>query len=431
MNSVGIDIGTTGICGICVDTKSGEIIKSSFYNNDTFIRSVHEYEKIQDCDKITDIVFKIADELCDSDTRSIGFSNQMHGILYTDKNANAISPLYIWQDARGSLIYKDGKSYAEYLNSFSGYGLVTDFYNRENGLVKEETAYAMTIGDYAVIKLCGLSEPLMHTTNAASFGLFDINNNKFTVDLPYLPEVTADFSVVGYYKNIPVTVSVGDNQASFIGSVRDNSSALINIGTGSQISVICDNSDLPKGIEARPFADNKFLAAGCALCGGRAFKMAERFIAQCAEIATGELPESLYKQIDEHLKSKDCSSMTADTRFCGTRLNPDLKGSFLNIDESNFTPLDMLFATLEGMSRELYDMYVLLDIKCNKLVCSGNGIRKNPTLKKIIQKMFNIPLSIPLYKEEAAYGAAISSMAGTGIYSSLNEARKLIKYEGE
>ena len=27
----------------------------------------------------------------------------MHGILYVDADGNAVSPLYTWQDARGSL----------------------------------------------------------------------------------------------------------------------------------------------------------------------------------------------------------------------------------------------------------------------------------------------------------------------------------------
>ncbi len=430
MKSIGIDIGTTGICGVSVDAKSGEILKTVSRPNDCFIETDRDFEKIQDGEKIFKKVEEILGELIDGETESIGFSNQMHGIIYTDKCGKALSPLYIWQDGRGNLPYKDGKTYAEFMNSFSGYGLVTDFYNRVNNLVPESTAYAVTIGDFCIMKLCGTA-PLMHITNAASFGAFDLEKYKFTVDLPYLPEVTADFAVAGKYKNIPVTVSVGDNQASFIGSVRDNSFALINVGTGSQISVVQKNSELPKGIEPRPFDGSGYLAAGCALCGGRAFKMIERFIAQCAELATGELPENLYKKIDALLESKDETTMQADSRFCGTRIDTKIKGSYTNIDEMNFTPSDMLLATLNGMSAELHDMYELMNAETKALVCSGNGIRKNPALQKIVRKQFNMPLYFPLYEEEAAYGAALSSMAGSGMCKDLNEARKLIKYKGE
>ena len=219
MNSLGIDIGTTGICGIIVDCKSGEILDSVNINNDSFIKTDKDYERIQSPERITEIVENIVKKLCNTDTKAIGISNQMHGILYADESGKAISPLYTWQDARGNLEYKNSKSYAEHLGSFAGYGLVSDFYNRENGLVPESTKYIMTIGDYIAIKLCQKPKPIMHVTNAASLGLFDIKGKNFKTDLSCLPRVTDRLETVGVYNGIPVTVALGDNQASFIGSV--------------------------------------------------------------------------------------------------------------------------------------------------------------------------------------------------------------------
>ncbi len=431
MNSIGIDIGTTSICGIRIDCNNGKILQSVTLSNDSFIKSDKPYERIQDSEKIMEKVYELCQTLCNEETASIGFSNQMHGILYTDEKGNAISPLYIWQDQRGALEYENGKTYAQKIGGFPGYGLVTDFYNRVNGLVPQDTKYCMSIGDFATMKLCGKCEPLMHITNAGAFGCFDIQTNQFTVDLPYLPKITQDFAVVGKYKGIPVTVSVGDNQASFIGSVKDDETALINVGTGSQVSVICDSSNVGNALEARPFDGKKYLAAGCALCGGRAFSMVERFVARCVEIATGEKPDSLYKSIDLLLKEKKETTMLADTRFCGTRLDPTAKGCYQNIDENNFTPDDMILSTLFGMTKELYDMYISSGKACTSLVCSGNGMRKNDALRAITSNMFNSTVLVPLYKEEAAYGAALTSMAGAKIYPTLNQARALIKYEGE
>lgn len=103
MNSLGIDIGTTGICGIIVDCKSGEILDSVNINNDSFIKTDKDYERIQSPERITEIVENIVKKLCNTDTKAIGISNQMHGILYADESGKAISPLYTWQDARGNL----------------------------------------------------------------------------------------------------------------------------------------------------------------------------------------------------------------------------------------------------------------------------------------------------------------------------------------
>lgn len=429
MNTIGLDIGTTGICGISVDCDSGEILASVNMNNDSFIKTGKDFERVQSPERIMEIVSEIVEKLCNSETKAIGISNQMHGVLYTDKDGKALSPLYTWQDARGSLEYKDGKTYAQYIGAFSGYGLASDFYNRENGLVPAETKYIMTIGDFAAITLCGKSEPLMHVTNAASLGLYDLTAKKFTVDYPYLPPVTESFETVGEYKGIPVTVAVGDNQASFIGAVSDDSSALLNFGTGSQISVISECPSAPAGVEVRPFTEGKYLLAGCALCGGRAFAMVSDFIARAAELATGSKPENIYKNIDKALEKKLETSVMADTRFCGTRNEPSLKGSYTQLDENNFTPEDILLSTVIGMSKELYDMYKSIGKECESIVCSGNGIRKNAALRRVTSEMFGKAINIPLYKEEAAYGASLCSMAGGGIYASLDEARKLIKYE--
>lgn len=72
------------------------------------------------------------------DIKGIGLSGQMHGILYVDAEGLAVSPLYTWQDMRGSLLYKDGISYAAYLSGqtgfplSTGFGLVTHYYNKVN-----------------------------------------------------------------------------------------------------------------------------------------------------------------------------------------------------------------------------------------------------------------------------------------------------------
>lgn len=428
MNSLGIDIGTTGICGISVDCETGKLLDCVNVENDSFIKTDKPYERIQNVGRIMNIVLGITEKLFTADTKAIGISNQMHGILYADENGAAVSPLYTWQDGRGNLEYKDGATYAEYLNSYAGYGLVSDFYNRENGLVPEKAKYIMTIGDYAAMRLCGAKKPLMHVTNAASLGLYDIKNKKFTVDYDCLPRVTDSLEIVGEYNGVPVTVALGDNQASFIGSVRDDSGALLNFGTGSQISVISDSPDAPDGVEARPFTEGKYLLAGCALCGGRAFAIASKFVSMCAELATGEKPENIYAAIDRALESKETTSVTADTRFCGTRSDPSLRGSYSGLDENNFTPEDILLSTVVGMSSELYEMYKKIGRECESIVCSGNGIRKNAALRRVTSRMFGRTIKIPLCREEAAYGAALSAMAGGGIYPNLESARKLISY---
>ena len=84
-----------------------------------------------------------------------------------------------------------------------------------------------TIMDYLGMALTGQKEALVHTSNAAGFGLFDVQNGCFYEDIleqmgvgnAMLPKITGELSILGTYKEIPVCTAIGDNQASFLGSV--------------------------------------------------------------------------------------------------------------------------------------------------------------------------------------------------------------------
>ncbi len=429
MKIIGIDIGTTSICGIVFDTETQAITASKTLPNNSFIKSENSYEKIQNPEIIMNTVQEILESFYSEDISAIGFSGQMHGILYTDENAQAVSPLYIWQDERAAIEYKDGKSYAEFLGCFAGYGLATDFYNDKNGLVPEKAKYLCTIADYGVMKLCGNKEPLVHVTNAASLGCFDLVNHKFTIDNCRLPEVTAEFKSAGEYKGIPVCVALGDNQASFIGSVSDADNALINIGTGSQISWLSDELITAEGVENRPFDGKRYLAAGCALCGGRAFAMVEKLFREIANLVCENEVTSMYSAIDKILSEKTETSLSADCRFCGTRNNPSIRGGLSNISEENFTASDIALSVLYGMSDELYQMFKNGGKKTEKLVCSGNGIRKNSVLRKVVSEMFGCEIVIPLFEEEASFGAALAASVACGMSKDISEACSMIKYK--
>lgn len=239
MKAIGIDIGTTSVCGVLIDAATGGVEKSVTKNSAAFIEGCAEWEKIQSVDKIMTAATETLESLIagSGDVGVIGATGQMHGIVYTDKDGNAVSPLYTWQDGRGNLPYKD-TTYAKYLNSFSGYGNVTDFYNAENGIKPESAVSYCTIHDYFVMRLCGLKKPIIHTSDAASFGCYDLKNNRF--NYACAAELTGDYRIAGEYKGIPVSVAIGDNQASVFSTLTDEDDVLVNIGTGSQISVISD-----------------------------------------------------------------------------------------------------------------------------------------------------------------------------------------------
>ena len=411
MYTVGIDIGTSKLCAVKYNIESGAVEKTVSASNSFDIASDILFERIQNPADIFNAVVSLLDEIGTEDVRGIGISNQMHGIVYYDKCGIAVSPLYTWQDMRGNERYHDGCSYADVFGAPAGYGLTTDFYNETNGIIPEKTVGLCSIGDYIVMRLCGKSEPLTHITNAASFGCFDVVQNCFTSDNPRLPEVTADFAVAGEYGNIPVTVAVGDNQASFIGSVDSDDDILINIGTGSQVSYLSDNPVASDQAETRPFDGKRYLIACCALCGGSAFADAVDFVRDCAALVSDIENKDIYPAVDRLLDGYDGERLFVDTRFCGTRNDPGICGSINGITERNFTPAAFLSGVCDGIARELYEMLHSCDPAFfavpRVFVGSGGGIRKNHALRRAVEKVFNSTLHYTSFNEEAAVGVAL------------------------
>lgn len=424
MQAIGIDIGTTSVCGVIIDVASGAVLKSVTKNSEAFINTGNDWEKVQSVDKIMSVAMNIIEEFVCEETSVIGVTGQMHGIVYTNKDGNAVSPLYTWQDERGNLKYKD-TTYAKYLNSCTGYGNVTDFYNRENGIRPENAVSYCTIHDYFVMQLCGLKMPVMHTSDAASFGCYDMANNCFAYD--FRPEITGEFHIAGEYKRIPVSIAIGDNQASVFSSIKADE-ILLNVGTGSQISVISDSIKTGENIETRPYFENKYLIVGAALCGGRAYSMLKSLYSEILSYVTEIEEDAVYSIMNKMLESVDNPTLKADTRFAGTRADNSICGSITGINTQNFKSGEFVHAILDGMVSELYNMYGEMDVKRFGLVGSGNGVRKNEALVKIAEDKFGCNVKIPKHVEEAAVGAALFGLVANGTFENAAQAQQLIKY---
>ena len=80
------------------------------------------------------------------------------------------------------------------------------------------------------------------------------------------------------------------------------------------------------------------------------------------------------------------------------------------------------------MADELYQMYKNGGKKAEKLVCSGNGIRKNAALRRIVSEMFGCEIRIPLFEEEASFGAALAASVACGFSENIDKACEMIKY---
>ncbi len=496
MKAIGLDIGTTTICGVVLDGENGEVLFSRTLPNNTAMQEGASYEKKQDPEKIWNRIRQILEEMAQQhpDAESIGLTGQMHGILYVNQDGEAVSPLYTWQDESGNLVLHEengteeelqekdcgqpeitgtvcrrgtGKTYVEALEEETGYfaatgfGLTTCYYQQKNGRIPETAAHLCTIGDYIVMKLTDSRVPVISPSNAASLGIFDLEKGEFDtaavrkigIDPALLPEVVQGAVKAGcvtekaapvvqgrpVYAGIPVSVALGDNQASVIGTVKDiENTILVNVGTGSQISVGTGKYVPDTAVELRPLTDGKYIFVGACLCGGRAYAVLENFFRQVAQMAGAPCGEKLYGKMAQLLAETESdagSRVKVNPQFCGTRMQPELRGSVTEIGLDNLTPQSMIRGFLYGIAGELHDMYCQirpqLEYAPKYLVGSGNGIRMNPVLQKIFEELFGAKLQIPVHTEEAAYGTALFSLVAAGCYETLEQAQKVIRYQSE
>ena len=449
MRVIGVDIGTTTISLVVLDTDSGEVLECVNTPNPAAYPGAQPFERVQNPEKIVSQTGAQLERLKKrhSPIGAIGLDGQMHGMLYVDAQGKAVSPLYTWQDGHGELD-AGGETMAQALSRLTGYpmatgyGLTTHFALTRLGKVPRQTAKLCTIADYAAMRLTGRTQPLCHASNAASMGLFDAQRGAWDeaaveragMSADILPEATASCTILGEDADgTPVACAIGDNQASFIGAVSEpEHSVLVNVGTGAQVSM-AGRAQRPLALcEQRPLEGEGMLLVGSSLCGGRAYALLHRFFLDCARLAGCEA-DSLYAQMNAAaLRVPGEPSLHVNTRFCGSRSNPQERGSIMNVGEGNFDAAQLTAGVLWGMADELWSFYDEMSAACARparvLVGSGNGVRKNPALRRVLQKRFGMELRVPAQDEEAACGAALSAVGALCGEEAGARARRLIRY---
>jgi len=473
----GLDIGTTTLGAVILDAKTGYLLaRNTIANtaNATSAAGKRQRRAELDLDQLRVLIVEVLAEAMTQvpdreEVRGIGVTGQMHGVAFLDPNTNPLRPVITWQDGRVEEQISNGEG--TYLQRFislaggprafdrmgclpaAGFLGPTLFWLHLKDQLPPPPARACFVPDAAVAFLTG-RPPCTDPTDGGSSGLFDIVARQWDwalierLGLPreifpqvqesgeqageLLPAVAVQ---TGLLQGTPVFVALGDNQASFLGSVRDPSqSLLLNVGTGSQISARIDAFHRLLGLETRSFPGGRYLLVGAGLFGGRSYAYLRDFFRQVGVAFFGGLgDEELYDEMTRLAAAVPSGSeeLRCSPLFTGTRIDPTLRGSFTGLAPHNFTPGHLARAVLEGMAEGFLTFYTQMKPLIGEraaLVGSGNGIRRNRLLAEILAERFDIPLYIPALEEEAATGAALLAAVGTGEFESLDAAAELLRY---
>ena len=425
---LGVDVGTTTLSLTLFDAAACSVAHRLTLLNDSRLPGA-QGQTLQDPEQIAGLAADAIDSVLDTfpGVSAIGVTGQMHGVVCLDENGKPVSPLYTWQNQLADEAVCAEIRQKTGCSVHPGYGHATLYALSRSGQLPAGATQYCTIMDYIVMRLTGRKAPRMHATNAASLGLWDMQSGCFdaaALDALALsplraPVTVTTCSVAGYHKGIPVGAAIGDNQASFFGSVPDEMhDLLLNYGTGSQLSLVCASPDTPGG-EIRPYLNGQYLLCCSALCGGRAYAALERFFSEFVSQA-GYGHESQYETLNELAKQAYLAGnrLHVNTQFCGTRDDPARRGSITGISEENFTPGALALGVLQGMADELHSRFdPAAHPQISRMVASGNAVRKNPMLRRLLSDTFAMALHLPDQQEEAALGAAFYSGVCAGVLS--------------
>jgi sedoheptulokinase len=371
--------------------------------------------------------------------RALGVTGQQHGAVYVDASCRPVGPLVTWQDGRGDWMAED-ETFVQRMTRLagrpmaSGLGLASHFVSVSLGEVPAGAACLATVADVLAAQLAGLARPVCHPSMAASLGLYDLSAEQFDgtalaaagLDPGILPAVDASERPLGSFDGIMVGPAIGDNQASVLGAAGPAGGAVVNIGTGSQFSVLIPGHGLvsaaPPGLEVRPHIAGDRLLVGSALAGGAAYGQLRDMFAQCGRLAGAPDPgPGLFGPMNEAALAAltgDGVPLRVDTRFSGTRQDRAVRGAVTGIGLDNFTPGALAAGVLAGIADELAALGRTAQQVTGtpaRLVAAGNAVRRNPALRLALERAFGRVALVPAGGEEAATGAALFALQATGL----------------
>lgn len=436
---LGIDIGTTKVAAVIAD-EAGTLACIASSDHHAGI-SAPAGRAEQDPEALIEAAWRAVRELpaeSRGQVSAVGLTGQMHGVLLLDSTGRSVSPLVTWQDQRcqengflSELVGRTGRPLC------TGFGCATLAWSAARRSLAAGAASACTIHDYAVARLCGQARPLTDPTDAASWGLFDLRTLAWDqaaikaagIAPGLLPEVRPSSSLagavcdrmaqeLGLAPGIPVAVALGDNQASLLATLRDPLREIaITIGTGAQVSAI-----LPPGeaiedpcagrpYEYRPYPGGRYLVTAAALSGGSAWVWLARTVASWMnDLGLPAMTEdALYARLNT-LGLAAVDGPLVSPHFLGERHAPSLRGSIAQLGPDALLLGQIARGLARGMVTNLRDMLCPRALENrSRVIGSGNALRRNPLLQRMVKEVFRLPLVMPDVHEEAALGAALNA----------------------
>ena len=452
-----IDLGTTTIGSVALDADSGAVVDlrtvANTANGSNQTPDQHEQDaclivkiaKTQLAETVKSLQKNFSRAMC---IRAVTVTGQMHGIVLVDSDNRPASGLLTWRDQRA----KGARAVLELSRNAviskrcgcrlqPGYGFAT-----LHQLILEDKRLSRYL-EAGEIRICGIADLLVAAlcdvlvtdiTMAASWGGLNLQSRFWdrgileNLQIPpgALPPLrqpaeplrrisSGVADELGIDCGAVVCAGIGDHQASVLACRPiGRRSCVVNIGTGSQVSVIIEQLTKIAGLETRPLFGTRAMVTGTGLCGGWSYDYLADFLTSVLTETTPRKPpkELIYRVMNEagSKAPTNANGLVVDPRFLGSRHKEGVRGSISGIDANNLTPGNLVRAMANGIVGELHAYYALTGQETKTLYATGNAIRLSPLLIEAIVDRWGVQPEILPHTEEAAYGAACAAAVQLG-----------------
>ena len=453
---LGIDIGTSGTRSVIIDER-GTIMAAAGeeYGIDTPKPDWAEQDPNIWWETTKGTVHRVLNEskIDPKKILGIGFSGQMHGTVFLDRDQKPIRPAIIWADRRtkkqcDEIYARVGRERLGQIAASPvapGFMAPTLLWVREN---EPETFAAIDRvilpADYVRFRLCG--RICTDVSGASSTLLFDVRGKWSeelldALELPHhiLPEACQSHQVVGCVtreaaqqtglpEGTPVVAGGGDQPIAAIGNgVVAPGVLLSTIGTGGQLFTPLDKVVVDPELRTHTF---------CHAVPGRWFLMGAILSAGlCLRWFRDNFGGS-YKELDEEASRVPPGSegLLFLPYLLGERtphMDPNARGAFFGLTLRHSRG-HLARAIMEGVTFAMRDSLEVmrgLGIRIDRVIASGGGAR-SPLWRQIQADVYGMELVTAKVTEQAAFGAALVAGVGVGVYETIESAcQKTISYE--
>lgn len=426
MSFIGIDIGGTFLKGAILDSTEstlGNVIRRPGTDLNLDVNGQATLDPIQLVDSVRQLCSDLISRT--SHCEGILLTGQMHGCILTDSSGQPTTPIITWRDSLKALSGNEYVRPSDLIRTKLSQEQIKDLGNElrdglpvstlvarqsRGGNFSNVTAHSLI--SFVAHQLANNTEhPVMHTTDAAAHGLYNVKKMEWDLDviralgLEHLkfPEVTSNISPIGISDDFacPVFVAVGDQQASLLGASLKTNEISLNIATGSQVSRI-SNGDL-EGTQTRPYFDGQLLTTVTHIPAGRALNVLVGLVTELSEVSTDEA----WDVISSLATQEQLFPLSVDLSFFPSITGN--KGKIENIMETNFTVGNLFHSASKQMANTYAEYARLLNgsLDPESIVLSGGLVSRFKPLGIEIRKRFTQTIIREYEGEDASLGGLL------------------------